>query len=379
MARGHVYKRGATWTFMAEVGAPGQRKQLSRGGFRTKKDATAALAEVQTSMSRGELVAPSRVTVREYLADEWLPAIVASVRPSTLASYRLHVERHIVPRLGASRLQQLTGGSLNALYAQLRDSGLAPATVRKTHTVLHRALRDAVRWGRLRVNVAANADPPKQSQPGNREMRTWSAGELSAFLRHARGDRLHPLFHLLASTGMRRGEVAGVRWIDVDLQVARLAVRQTHVAVGYTVQVGEPKSARSRRNVALDAGTVKVLRSWRAAQLRERVEWGSAWTDTGLVFTREDGSAVHPDRISKVFEDLVHGSGLPRLRLHDLRHTHATLALQAGVHPKVVSERLGHSTISLTLDTYSHAIPALQADAAALVAALLDDADEASP
>lgn len=165
----------------------------------------------------------------------------------------------------------------------------------------------------------------------------------------------------------------------LDLGIPRS--RPRHLRLGGCVALPclpGPAGLRSRRNVALDAGTVKVLRSWRAAQLRERVEWGSAWADMGLVFTREDGSAVHPDRISKVFEHLVHSSELPRLRLHDLRHTHATLALQAGVHPKVVSERLGHSTISLTLDTYSHAIPALQADAAALVAALLDDADEAS-
>jgi integrase len=173
---------------------------------------------------------------------------------------------------------------------------------------------------------------------------------------------------------MRRGEAAGLRWQDVELDVARLSVRQSRVAVGYEVGVEEPKSARSRRNVALDVETVQVLRTWRAAQLRERLEWGSAWTDSGLVFTREDGVGLHPDRITKLFNLYVGRSGLRRIRLHDLRHTHATLALHAGVHPKVVSERLGHSSISLTLDTYSHAIPALQAEAAQAVAALLQQA-----
>lgn len=227
----------------------------------------------------------------------------------------------------------------------------------KVHAVLHRALRDAVRWGRVQRNAAQNADPPKQRRAGSREMATWRPEELGAFLSHVGEDRLYALWHFLASTGVRRGEAIGLRWQDVDLDDARAAIRQALVAVGYDVRVSEPKSARGRRVVALDLETVRVLSAWRARQLAEHSAWGPAWQDTGLVFTRENGAALHPDRVSKMFDEHVRRSGLPRIRLHDLRHTHATIALQAGVHPKIVSERVGHASTSFTLDVYSHANP----------------------
>lgn len=374
MAQGSVFRSGSGWGYVVDVGGSGDRKQRRRKGYPTKRAALAALAEMQTSLQRGDYVEPIRMTLAEFLVDEWLPAVASTVRASTLASYRLHVERYIVPRVGGRRLQEITGAVLNGLYAELLAGGLAPGTVRKTHTVLRRALRDAVRWGRTRLNAAVNADPPKQPGAGSWTVTTWTAAELSAFLEQRSEDRLYALWHVLASTGMRRGEVAGLRWTDVDLDVARLSIRQARLSIRYEIEVEEPKSARSRRSIALDVETVQVLRAWRAAQLRERLEWGPAWTDSGLVFTREDGVGLHPDRISKLFDSLVARSGLPRIRLHDLRHTHATLALQVGVHPKVVSERLGHSSISLTLDTYSHAVPALQAEAAESVANLLQQA-----
>jgi integrase len=374
MAQGSVFRSGSGWGYVVDVGGFGDRKQRRRKGYPTKRAALAALAEMQTSLQRGDYVEPIRMTLAEFLVDEWLPAVASTVRASTLASYRLHVERYIVPRVGGRRLQEITGAVLNGLYAELLAGGLAPGTVRKTHTVLRRALRDAVRWGRTRLNAAVNADPPKQPGAGSWTVTTWTAAELSAFLEQRSEDRLYALWHVLASTGMRRGEVAGLRWTDVDLDVARLSIRQARLSIRYEIEVEEPKSARSRRSIALDAETVQVLRAWRAAQLRERLEWGPAWTDSGLVFTREDGVGLHPDRISKLFDSLVARSGVPRIRLHDLRHTHATLALQVGVHPKVVSERLGHSSISLTLDTYSHAVPALQAEAAESVANLLQQA-----
>jgi integrase len=202
-------------------------------------------------------------------------------------------------------------------------------------------------------------------------MRTWSADDLRDFLDGLHGDRLYAAWHVAASTGLRRGELLALRWDDIDLEGARLSVRRSFVSVGYEVRLSEPKTKRSRRQLALDRATVGALRDHRRRQLEERISWGPAWQDTGLVFTREDGTLIHPDRLTKSFNRHVNGSGLPRIRLHDLRHTHATLALQAGIHPKVVSERLGHATVSITLDTYSHAIPAMQQDAAERVAELV--------
>ena len=186
-----------------------------------------------------------------------------------------------------------------------------------------------------------------------------------------RNDRLYPLWLTLAMTGLRRGEALALRWADVDLERARLSVRRSLVPINGTVEVHEPKTSRGRRLVALDPFTVSVLRAWSRRQKEERLEWGPAWTDSGLVFTRPDGKLIHPERVSKAFRVAVKKSGLPQIHLHDLRHTHATLALAAGVHPKVVSDRLGHATVAITLDIYSHAIPALSEEAAATVAALV--------
>lgn len=242
--------------------------------------------------------------------------------------------------------------------------------MRYLHAIVRRALADAVEWGLITRNPAAKARPPKAAR--NREaMRTWTAPQLRAFLEGRADDRLYPLWLVLASTGMRRGEALGLAWDAVDLDASRLAVRRALVNVAYKLEFSEPKTEKSRRSVALDPGTVDALRAHRKAQAEERLALGPAWHDHGLVFTREDGQPVHPDRASKLFDQHVNTAGLPRIRLHDLRHTHATLALQAGIHAKVVSERLGHSTIAMTLDTYSHAIPAMQEDAAAKVAALV--------
>jgi integrase len=170
---------------------------------------------------------------------------------------------------------------------------------------------------------------------------------------------------------MCRGEVLGLRWRDVDLGTARLSVRQSIVSVAYEIKFAEPKTARGRRSIAIDQRTVAALRAWRKDQLEDRMLLGDEYENSGLVFTREDGRFVHPDRFSQLFDKYVETAGLRRIRLHDLRHTHATLALAAGVHPKVVSERLGHATVAFTLDVYSHAVPALQEKAADRVVAVV--------
>jgi integrase len=172
-------------------------------------------------------------------------------------------------------------------------------------------------------------------------------------------------------TGMRRGEALGLRWQDVDLENGRLSVRRALIPTNRDVIVSEPKTAKGRRVIALDPGTVEVLKRQAARQLDEQREWDEGWVETGLVFTKESGEALDPESVSRYWRQAVKKALLPTIRLHDLRHTHATLALQAGIHPKVVSERLGHATISITLDTYSHAIPAMQEEAAALIAGLV--------
>ena len=172
-------------------------------------------------------------------------------------------------------------------------------------------------------------------------------------------------------TGMRRGEACGLRWDDVDLEASRLSVRRALIPHGNGVIVSEPKTIKGRRSIALDPGTIEVLKAQAQQQLVDQAEKAEAWRDSGYVFTKESGEPVHPQMVSRGFAQAIAAAKLPQIRLHDLRHTHATLALQAGIHPKVVSERLGHATIAITLDTYSHAIPAMQEEAAALIAGLV--------
>jgi len=407
---GHVRKRGkGSWEYIADVGMAAaerctgcgkrlwterrpldvcpkcggrlveteERRRQTKSGFPTSKEAHAAVNKILVSVEEKTYAPPTKLSLREYLKSEWLPAIEATVRPSTFRSYKQHVECHICPHIGSVQLQKLSGCQINALYAKLAlsgkkdgKSGLSPLTIRHVHAVLHRALKDAVRWERLMRNPIAAADPPSLRGDGTKELKTWSAAQLKAFLDAIREERLSPLWHLLAMTGLRRGEALGLRWVDVDLEAGRLAVRRALIPNGAVVVVSEPKTARGRRTVALDPETVEALKRQAARQLEDQAS-KERWRDTGLVFTKEDGEAWHPEVITRFFQQAVKRSKLPRIRLHDLRHTHATLALRAGIHPKVVSERLGHATISITLDTYSHAIPAMQEEAAVRIAELV--------
>lgn len=389
MNTGHVRKKTVSgkprWYVTIEGGrdpATGKRRQRSLGGYGTKTEATKALRDSLGRMDTGTFVEPSKLTLGQYLTDTWLPAQEDQLRPSTWDSYRRNLDLHVIPQLGTTTMQALTPGQLNSLYRQMRDRGLSDRGIRYVHTITRKALAKAVMDGLVMRNVASLATPPKQVAAGKPQMRTWTAAQLGAFLAAVEGERLAPAFTLAALTGMRRGEVLGLRWEDVDLDASRLSVRQTLISVAYKPQLSTPKTKKGRRSIPLEARAVAALKSWRKAQLEERMAAGAAWQDTGLVFSREDGSWVHPERFSQVFDTVVSrlaDSDMPRIRLHDLRHTWATLALQAGVPVKVVSEILGHASVSITYDTYSHVIPFMLDDAASRVGALipLTPADEA--
>lgn len=247
---------------------------------------------------------------------------------------------------------------------------LSEATRRHIHVTAVIAFNAAVAQGLLRANPATRATAPKRRDAG--ELHTWPKEELRTFLEATREDRLHALWRLLAMTGMRRGEALGLAWSDVDLSGARVVIQRARVLNGDQVLEHAPKTRAGRRPVPLDAATVAVLKEWKKRQTEERLAWGPAWMDSGYVFTSEDGLPLHPGMATKRFGEAVTRAGVPAIRLHDLRHTSATLALAAGVHPKVVQERLGHATISQTLDTYSHTTPSLHEGAAETLAASVD-------
>ena len=368
--RGHVRKRGNTWTVVVDVGRDenGRRRQKWHSGFRTKREASEALTEILGRLASRQYVSPSKLTLGEFLKDEWLPAVRGSVRPLTFDSYEGNVRNHIVPRLGSVQLQAVSPARLNGMYADL-SSELSPTTIGYIHAILRRAFADAVRWNRLSLSPADGADPPRKSESSRQAMRTWSTTELRRFLESIRDDRLAACWRFLAMTGCRRGEALGLRWRDLDLTRGRAMIVQAIVANRVR---SEPKSDRGRRSIALDAGTVEALEEHRCRQADERDLLGRDYDDTDLVFCREDGTPIWPRTLSRAFAQHTDAADVPRIRLHDLRHTHATLALQAGVHPKIIQERLGHATISITLDIYSHATPGLQQDAASQVANLVD-------
>ena len=375
MAQGSVRQRGTTWTVMFdEPRADGRRRQRSKGGFRTREDAERYLREQLVSLDAGTYMAPHRLTVAVYLAEHWLPAMQArGLRPSTLARYESHVRCAITPVLGGLPLQALMPTHLNKLYGDLRATGRAPKTIRNIHGVLSKALADAERWGLLGRNAARLADVPAVARP---KLQVWSPEQTRAFLAGVASDRLFAAWLLAATTGMRRGELLGLRWVDVDLKVGAVHVAQARVRAGSQVVAGEPKTARGRRTIALDPATAAALRQHRKRQAEERLLGGPGYADCGLVFTMPNGSPIHPNRFSLWFRKRARATTLPAIRLHDMRHSYATAGLAAGVPPKVISERLGHATVAFTLDTYTSALPAMDKSAADVVAGLILGTDE---
>jgi integrase len=372
--RGSTRKRGTTWTALWDHHDPesGDRRQKSKGGFRTQKEAQTHLATVITRVAEGTYIEPSKVPLARFLVDEWLPAVGGALRPLSHARYDKIVRTYVAQRdIGGVPLRALSGGHLTALYSELEREGLSVATRRLTHAVLRRALNDAVRWGKLSRNPAAAADPPALPRS---HAQSWSARELRTFLAHVEDDRLFALWRLAATTGMRRGELLGLTWRHLDLAGPRLRVEQQLIPTVGGCTFGPPKSRRSERTIALDTATVDALRHHRETQQLERDLAGPVYADQDLVFADELGRPIHPQRLTQWFGKQRKAAGIPSGSLHVLRHTAATLALSATppVPLHVVAGRLGDDPKTL-LGTYAHLLAHSDEQAAEVVAAALVD------
>jgi len=382
--RGHIHKRVRTnaagkqttrWYVVVDTGVDeaGKRRQKWHGGFDTRRAAEVERAKIVNDLHTGGYVAPDRLTMAAWIRESWLPMTQTRVKPSTYDSYRSNMDTHVLPTLGNRPLQQLTPPMLNALYADLLARGngrgpLAPKTVRYIHTIIHKALADAVDAGILPANAADRSKPPRPNRGGTKQIECWEAEELAEFLRVVEGTRLEAAWRLAAMTGMRRGEVLGLRWSDVDLDGSRLAVRNAIVSVAYAVLESSPKSHQARV-IDIDPATTALLRRHRERQRQAREELGDEYVDHGLVVCAQDGRPIHPQSFSQAFGRVLEQAGLRKIRLHDLRHTHATIAVKARVPVKVISERLGHESPAFTLKQYAHVMPGMQAEAAERIAA----------
>ncbi len=404
--RGGIQKKGNNYYAVVYDGVdPGtgkKRRTWVPAGTR-RSDAEKVLAAEIKRRHDGEPTPTEKLNLGQYLTERWLPIQKSRVRPSTYDSYRRTIDLHVIPALGCRPLDKLTAEDLDLFYATLltegrkkptakkpkdkapkvkrskaaddgeseeeKPVGLSPKTVRNIHLMLNKAMADAQRKGIVLRNVVSLADAPslKNRQEGN--IKAWTVEQLRTFLDAVRDHRLHSAFHLSSHTGMRRGEVLGLRWCDLDLDAKRLSVRQALVSIAYDVEISDVKTGTGRRTIDLDPVTVDVLKAWRIQRAEEN--GGIEPKGEELVFVKPDGSWIHPQSFSQVLDRKVAKLDVPTISLHDLRHTHATLLLKAGVHVKIVSERLGHANVAFTMSVYQHVLPGMQAEAAATFAGLI--------
>ncbi len=361
---GQLIRRGERrWLVRVYRGADastGKRRYQAKVVHGSKRDAQRLLTKMLRARDTNTLVEPSRQTLAVYL-DKWLRVSAKPrVRPRTLRDYQSLLERYVIPEIGWIRLDQLSPPSIQRVYNEMLERGLSALTVRYTHAVVRSALAQAVKWQKLIRNPADLVDLPRKPR---REMRALSPEQASAFLRAACGTPFEALWVLLLTTGMRSSEAVGLKWSDLDdnkVRVQRVLVRESG---GWRFE--EPKKALSRRTIVLPPTAVRVLRAHRKRQVVRGSPTDVTCENSNLVFVTRTGQPLdYRTVVRRHFKPLLEKAGLPNIRLYDLRHTCATLLLSRGEHPKIVGERLGHSSTTLTLDTYSHVLPDMQEQAA---------------
>lgn len=366
-------KNSKSWSVVVDAGrdpVTGKRKQVFRTVKGTKADAERELRAILTGLDSGLYIESTKQTVRQYL-NTWLQDYAKdNTSPRTFERYKEIVDKHLVPALGSIQLSKLHPQHIKAYYKKAlsegrRDGkgGLSARTVHHNHRILFQALKYAVKENIIARNVAEAVDPPR---PVRKEMNIVGAEGLNRILEAAKDTPYYVLFYTSAYTGLRRSELLALRWHNVDLDYATISVVESlHRLHNQEFVFRQPKSNRSRRMIALSPSLAVLLREYKAEQAALKHSIGLVSGIRDLVFSQIDGSPIDPNSITKSFRKLVKSIGINGIRFHDLRHTHASLMLQQGIHPKIVSERLGHSSINITLDTYSHVLPGLQ-EAAAL-------------
>jgi integrase len=369
--RGHVKKRHNRWCFVIWVPDPktGQKKQKWFSSWKTKKEAEREMAKKIAEIEQGAYVEPSRMPLKDYLI-KWLDDYARiNCAPRTYEGYERIIHQHIIPDLGKITLDKLKPMHIQNYYTKKLTEGrkdgkggLSHRSVLHHHRVLHEALDHAVKWQVISINPAKACTPPK---PQKKQFNVLTREEIHILLQAAKGKYFYEAVLLAINTGLRRGEIYGLRWTDIDFNNKTISIRQTLQRLkGKGLVFRETtKTDGSRRSIAVTDATLDILKKIKARQARQKLKFGPLYQDHNLVFANEDGTPVNIDYVSREFGRLVKRLDIPYVRFHDLRHTHATLLIEQGIHPKIVSERLGHSSISITMDIYSHVMPNMQKEA----------------
>lgn len=363
-----IYKRGKTYTIVFDIGRDenGKRKQKSKGGFRTKKEAEKALNEIKFKLQKGEYFESEDIFFKDYL-NKWMKEYCKNtLAPKTITTYNQLMICYILPKLGNIKLDKLKPLDLQSFYNYLQnDLNLSGTTALHCHTIIHTSLKHAVQWQILNKNVADAVTRPKRT---NSKMNVLNVEDMNKLLERLEGSTLYLPVILAVTAGLRRGEILGLTWNNIDLQKKTIYVEHQLQKVDDEYKLLPTKTAKSKRKVALLDYTIPILKSHRKLQLQNQLLLGSEYEDNNLVCCKSDGKPYDPDYVSRNFlrkmTRISEELNIPKIRFHDLRHTHATLLLKQGVNPKIVSERLGHSNISITLDTYTHVLPDMQKEAA---------------
>lgn len=342
-----------------------KRKRVYRTVRGTKAEAMRELTRLLRELDTGVEIDPERMTVAEYF-QRWLDHSRTRVRPRTWARYESLIRVHVLPRIGSEHLSKIRPTHVQAVLDDMTGKGQSARSVVQCHRVIGAALRQAQRWQLIAINPAQAVQAPRPERP---DLAIPTTTDLATLMTAARGSVHETAIVTSVGTGLRRGELLALKWRDLDLDTARIHVvatlqRHPKVGGGFELKLFEPKTQRARREVALPPFVVDTLRRQKASQAQRRLLLGAAWVDKGFVFDAGDGQPVDPDRLSAAFRRIAKAAGLPTTRLHDVRHGYATALLTEGVHPKIASEALGHSSVAFTLDTYSHVVQGLQDKAA---------------
>lgn len=360
--RGHVRKRGKKWAIVVDIGYDenGKRKQKWFSGYNTKKEAEKDLANIINKVENGQLSDTKNMCVKEYL-EHWLEEYAKNnVSHTTFEKYQYSVKKAI-PYIGHLKLTNLKPLHIQKLFNDLSKTGLSSSSCAAYYRALNTALNMAVKWQIISNNPCSSINSPKEN---NKKMNVLTQNEVNYLLGQIKDRPIYPVVLLAVSCGLRRGEILGLQWANIDFINSTLYIENNLTQSSSKIELGETKTSTGKRAVALPNSVLKELKEIRKQQKENKLMLGQDYEDNDYVCTWPDGKIFRPDYITKAFPKLLKEFDLPQVRFHDLRHTHATLLLRQGIHPKVVQERLGHSNISITLDTYSHILPDMQKEAA---------------